>query len=287
MKNLLVATLSSMLVLQGAQALIVTEDFSYSTGNLAGKNGGTGFSGAWAGSTNPQVGIGAVGFPADSPNLTYSAPGYSIVQSGNGQVYGSVGAGVSTRTLESSVSGSAGGTVLWFSILANNNNASGREGLYFNVDGTDRSTGDAGFLIAGDLRTLSGGTLTGSGYNPPGGHVNFLIVGSITLLEGSTNSQIQLWINPTTLVNPLTNTSTAAFYTSFNANFGGSITNIGIEDYNNGSLDALRISDGNGNATTAFYNVVVPEPATGALILGALGMMLVLGRKSSHFRSAS
>jgi len=253
-----------------ARAVIISEDFSYAVGSLSGNNGGGGFSGAWAGSTAPQVGYGSTG-PSENPNLISTVPGYHIVQSGTGEVYGAVGAGVSTRSLQTSYTGSAGGNALWFSVLTDSNNSSGREGLYFNVSGSNRTDATGGFLIAaGAISTMSNGTLTASGSSIASGHVVHLVVGQISLLAGSSNSQIQLWFDPSTVASVLTSSSSAAAYLSFTANFNGSLGTIGVEDYNNGSVDAFRMSNGGGNAVTAFYDVVVPEPSVAAL--GLVGL---------------
>lgn len=268
-----------------SMALLVIDDFSYPAGNLAGNNGGSGFSGAWAGSTIPQVGLGSAGVSYENPNLISTVTGYSITQTGNGQVYGVASSGVSTRSLASSYVGTSTGTSIWFSILVDSNNSSGREGLYFNVTGTARTGATAGFLVPGGsaMQTISNGTSNATAVTPAGGHVVHLIVGQITLFDGANSSLIQLWVDPTNVTNVLTSTSTAgASYLSYNANFGGSLSNVGIEDYNNGSLDAFRMSDGAGDATTAFYDVVssVPEPASMTLVL--VGGMVIFSacRKS-------
>jgi len=212
-------------------------------------------------------------------NLSYTAVGYDVTQTGTGQIYSfySSGDGVSSRLLAQPVLGTEGGTEVWFSILlrvgGTSVNDSGRTGLYFNVAGTSRSTADAGFLLVGEtFRTLSDGTLAGTG---PTLALNttHLVVGRVSLLETG-SSTISLWLDPTNVTDPA---SLGAPSISYSADFGGSITSVGIEAYGQGTAAAIGMSDAFRLGTT-LNSVTVPEPNALSMMIGASLLGLVWRR---------
>jgi hypothetical protein len=278
--GLLIGCLSIGLLLMtqssGRAVLLASEDFSYSTGSLANplNVGGTGWSGAWAGSSVPAI--------LSSVNLSYTATGYTLVQSGTGQIYSyySTGDGVATRALSSPIVGSESGTEFWFSILLRANGSttsdSGRTGLYFNVDGTTRGTADAGFLLVGNtFRTLSDGILAGSG---PTLAINntHLVVGRLSLLDDGA-STISIWLDPGN-VTSLASLGTASI--TYSADFGGTISNVGIESYGQGTLAAVGMSDALRIGTTLESVTAIPEPSVALLSLVGSGLFFGMRRRS-------
>lgn len=79
------------------------------------------------------------------------------------------------------------------------------------------------------------------------------------LLKDTGDSTVSYWFDPADLT--ATNTLGAAALT-FDADFGGSISNIGMEAYSSesGMMDALRLSDGDGDAGQAFLDVTRATP---------------------------
>lgn len=265
--------------LQNSHAtLIVAEDFSYGNGSLANpsNDGGVGWDGAWGGSTVPLV--------LSDSNLSYTATGYTLVQSGTGQIYSyySTGDGVASRALSSPIVGTEEGTEVWFSILLQAGGSSvsdaGRTGMYFNAAGTSRSMAAAGFLLVGEtFRTLSDGVLAGSGPTLALNNTH-LIVGRISLLNAGP-STISIWLDPSDVTSE---ESLGMASITYSADFGGAIANVGIESYGQGTLAAIGMSDALRIGTTLNSVVAIPEPATVVLMFSAGFIMLV-----SRFRRIS
>lgn len=260
--------------------LIASEDFTYTSGTLAsGSNsGGTGWAGAWTGDTGPQI--------VSSSNLAFTATGYEVIQDGTGRVQTSPSSssGVSSRSLATPIVGTEEGTDVWFSVLLYNDgfnqSSSGRAGLYFDISDTSsdvpRTSATAGFLLAGtEFRTLSDGVLSASPGQASLAFTSHLVIGKITLLD-SGNSSISLWLDPSN-VSSVANLGVANV--TYSANFGGSITNVGVESYGTnsaataGNVDAIRIGTDLGS--------VVPEPGSAGLIaLGLSGLLFRYNRKT-------
>lgn len=266
-----------------AEGATLIEDFNYESGQLAGK--GTtvdGWTGSW-GAGNGTV-TGRILVTSES-NLSYSGGGYGIVQSGVGKLYGNYGGPLATdfRSSNRAIAEPMSGTI-WFSLLLqNNSNTTGADhwtqGIQFNKNLSSGNNFDAsGFRIAlagTDLQvTYNGVTTTGLGtYALDTTH---LIVGKLEV--GTGNDTLSVWLDPVDLLNLGT-----AVFTQSNASLGNTLANVGVFSYGTfnpgpssttiyGSLDALRVSDGGGVASTAFLAVtgVVPEPGRAWLTLVAL-----------------
>jgi len=253
-------------------AATLIEDFSYS-GVLSGKGtAGGGWAGAWGAAGNATGRI----TTNSASNLTYSGGGYAISQTGNGYTFGDFG--VDFRGINRSISATLTGTV-WFSILINSNAATNHVGVTLNNNGSGADylvgTNYAVDLTGSTLRLLHG-TNTVVSDSLAGNFAlgtTHLLLGRIDL--GAGVDTISLWMNPSDLTNISNITPNIV---SSAVDIGSSLTKFGVFSYSSssstgsfGQLDALRISDGNGDATAAFQAVTgVPEAGTSALLLCGL-----------------
>jgi len=238
-----------------ARALMVVEDFEfYQTGSLVNTAGGSGFLNAWTtGNMNVTNGF----------NLTCNATGYAVTSIGTGVscATSAVNAALSRRSLAAPIPGSGEGRTVWFSTLVRPTSLA-RLGWHFNVTTADRAGARAGFLVVGaDFRMLTNGILISTGKTLTA-NTTHLILGSV-LLKDAGDSTVNYWLDPADLTS--TNTLGApgvTFAASFTNSFSGAIATIGFEAYNdaNGRMDALRISDGNGDAAQAFLDVTRATP---------------------------
>lgn len=263
-----------------ASAATVIDDFSYPDGQLQGQIGGSGWSGKWGvGGSTSRVLLDA------SSNLTFSLGGYNVLQTGTGLVTGNFNA---FRGINRSIDIDLTGTI-WFSVLINNAQADDHTGIQFNnhaeppANGIDYEEGLFHTEIFGtDLVVQYNGTesTVATGLSLGTTH---LLLGRITLTEG--NDRLELWANPADVLNP-----GAALFDESSADMGASLFLAGVFAYGNndgatggtihGQLDALRISDGNGDPAQALQAVVgVPEPSSALLLLTA-GLILGSQRRS-------
>jgi len=259
-----------------AKALTVVEDFEfYDNGPLGNNAGGSGFSGAWTLPTSGTIGV------TNAVNLTLSQPvaGYEVTCIGTGAVRASNGSDdASKRALAAPITGTAAGRTVWFTTLVRPT-SSGRIGWHFNVAGADRATAISGFVVVGTtgggvFRTVTNGVLAATG---PTLTLNAtqLIIGSV-LFKDAGASTVRYWLNPSDVTS--TNALGAAdltFDVSFNNSFGAAIMNIGVEGYNDAAncrMDALRVSDGNGDPDQAFLDVTraTPKALFGPVQFGSL-----------------
>jgi hypothetical protein len=267
-------------------AASVSDDFSTTTDNvsLIGQAGGNGWAAPW-GATIPAGTTGRIKLDRDI-NLTYSLGGYNIVQSGTGRGYGDFndfrGA---NRWIDTNLTGT-----VWFSILLQNNTLADHAGLQFNAhaDGTDFTGPDYNRglfdvqLSGTNVVVNYGGIDSTVGALSLALNTTHLLLGRITLQENGANDRFELWADPANLLNlgtPLYNNNTA--------NLGTEIYLAGVFGYGStgtvsspqGSFDALRMSDGGGNASAAFSQVTgIPEPST-ALLLGFGAVLGLAGRR--------
>ena len=240
------------------------------TGALRNKLGGSGFSGAWYGSTDPQVQAGDL-----------ASALYAKVQSGTPQ---RIAGGASARHDYRALSSPIGGEV-WFSFLARNTASGGRVGLSFNPPG------GSPFDLQGNafLAFLGTDLVYNFGSGSPTTLTNQATLGQTTLVVGQMifnslglNDTIHVWLDPDTLDGMLSND--VAAISQSGSNFGDMVAHLGIFLQTAGStFDALYLS----NTSSAFFDVtgtelvVIPEPAT-LLVLGS--GLLALARRRRHFR---
>jgi hypothetical protein len=252
-----------------ARALMVVEDFDfYANGQIGGNAGGSGFKGAW--STNYVTSL----FITNTVNLFSGTPGYAVSSLSTGALTASITAGyMSKRAFAAPIYGTATGRTVWFSTLIRST-ASARIGWSFNPTDYLRNTAISGFLAVGtDLRILTNGVLFSSGKTLTV-NTTHVILGSVKLYDTG-QSTVCYWIDPSGLTSTDTLGQPDFSYASvFNNTFGADLANIGIEGYGDctGLIDAIRISDGNGNAAQAFKDVTraTPKALFGPVRFGSL-----------------
>lgn len=240
----------------GARALTLVEDFEfYANGPLGANAGGSGFKGAW---TTNALTLNVT----NTVNLTYSATGYEVLGLGTGALAATyTGGTLSKRALAAPIPGTGTGRTVWFSTLIRTT-SNGRVGWHFNASGTDRNTAIAGFLAVGNqLRKVDDGVMSAN-LLTLSVNTTHLILGSV-LLKDAGESTVSYWLDPSDVT--ATNTIGApdvTFEVSFNNTFGAALANICIEGYSdpNCRMDALRVSDGNGDADQAFLDVTRATP---------------------------
>ena len=246
-------------------ALLFTENFNYTIGsNLAGQNGGSGFSGAWTGGNSTIVGgLGGTG---------------NAVQ---------IGSSIATRSL-SSTFGTSGNT-FYISYLMNSSNFSG--GNYTGISlwdgGTEQmffgipyGTGNFGFDAHGGLGAPGIKTIDFS----PSVNTTYLV--TLGLLPSATSGKvdIKMWatsnlgIDPNTLVAGAANASLIGTRDNFSFNTlklnGDYAGNLKVSGIANASTAAEAINFSTQSAAP------VPEPGTwAAAALLASGAAFMRWRK--------
>jgi len=239
-----------------AQALTVVEDFEfYANGPLGNNAGGSGFKGAWTTNTS-MFSVNA------TTNLKYSATGYEASCLSTGAVAATTTSGaLIKRAFAAPIPGTTSGKTVWFTILIRPTSG-GRMGFNFNATGTDRTTAISGFISVGtDFRIVTNGVLFSAGKTLTA-NTTCLILGSMVLYDTGA-STVSYWLNPSNL----TSTNTVGlpdltYQPVFNNSLGASIANVGIEAYSDANclMDAIRVSDGNGDADQAFLDVTRATP---------------------------
>jgi hypothetical protein len=250
-------------------ALIFTENFNYTTGdNLAGKNGGTGFSGAWSG-------------------------GSSTIVAGLGGTGNAVAVGSSTASRPLSSSYNTSGNTFYISYLMNTSDFFG--GDYVGLSLWNNSTEEMFIGIPWQARKFGfdahGGTGAGGiksvDFTPL---VDTTYLVTLGLLPSSTSGKVdvKMWAtdnlsaNPNTLVSGPANASLLGTRNNFtfntlklNGNYGGALKIAGLADATT-AAEAI-------NATVQSA-VAVPEPgqvAASLLLLAGIGGYVFLKRRTA------
>jgi hypothetical protein len=288
-QNSLLLFLAALLLacLSPLQAVTLVEDFSYASGNITGLGTATGgWGGVWgaAGNATGRININS------TSNLTYSGGGYNISQTGTG--YASGNYGNQFRGINRPVATPMTGTI-WFSMLIYNIDAGDHTGMLLNQNAGndyDAGTNFAFGLLGTSLQINYAGTILTDTNATFALNTTHLIVGRITV--GAGNDTLSLWADPTSLSN-LTNTTPNLTVT--NRDIGSNLNEVGFFTYSttstdtvvHGRADALRVSDGNGDANAAFFAVtgvnLVPEPTRAALALLSLTALLLPRRRGCNF----
>ena len=247
-----------------APTVVLAEDFDYAAGNFGATayNGGTGWSGAWSGTTGNAL-------VSAANSLAYTAGHYSITQSNvSGSFYGG------TTSYRGGVRYPAFGPAgnVWFSTLMLASNSTSQAYIGFNSVNTNISGSTAMNYMPSTTYSIgiSNATLVVAyGANSSGTWSSFttttnnnltqgvphLILGDITFSSG--NSTISIWADPADLTHlGLPQWSETAH------NIGTNLLDVSLGGLNFGALDAIRIS-GNASAytdVTGTTNLSVPTP---------------------------
>lgn len=278
MKTFLTRSLVLMCAATSLQAATITEDFYYpsltdGTALASNANGGSGWSGAWAGDANILYNSGT--------NLVSS--NYALAQTpGSGSLAGSTS---NYRAIYRNLSTAATGEV-WFSYVFRKG-GTGSGGLVFNATTSTTATNWNVLLdTAGGLNVTLNGVTTNVASVSTG--TDYLVVGR--MITGSSGS-FSLWLNPD--LNSVSSMSEflalqTPLYSNSSVVNPDSISSLGAAAYRGTSsssvfrFDALNLSDGNGNAAAAFAAVTgvpVPEPATLSFIVMGAGVVLAARRR--------
>jgi len=279
-------TLLSLFAVTSAHAVLLVADFNDITaGSLAGKGGGTGFTGTWSGSAAGNVVV---------PGLSSTL--YNVPQSGTSQAAKNANNGdirQNYRTVATSPTGE-----VWFSFLTETKTSSTglsteSAGISLNVPTTAspfNNRGDFYVQMTGNDLFYSFGAGTAASVNitplTPGVAADkfTLIVGRLVINGGGAPDSVSLWVDPDLIANGNINAYTPV-YSSSAVNALDSITTLGVITYQNGMLgggvvDNIRFSDGNGNAMQAYLDVTnVPEPSALALVLLGVSGLAVRRRR--------
>lgn len=260
-----------------AQAQTVSDSFEYPTGNLNGRAGGTGFTGAWS-STGTQV---------TSPGLAY--PG--LATAGNAVTLSPFGANtpaIASRQLASTFG--ADGTTLYISFLDQATNTGSRflgVSLFSGNPGPSGTANGTEQLFIGKLNGTSAfGVSSGaaSASSQTSSSMLSLLVARIDFATGT--DTVTLYVNPTvgapepTPSATLNNVNIGTFnYLRLAAGAGNS---MGTTTSVTGRLDELRLGDTFASVTPAASAAAAPEPsqyATLGLCLLGLGALILKARK--------
>jgi hypothetical protein len=256
---------------QAHAALLAYEGFDYTTGNVNGDNGGTGWNGAWNSATSPAYASVVTG-----TSLSYS--GGSISLSGSGTALSITGGGAGQ--LNRAFVGTSTGSEIYFSFLFQAVAGSGNEFFHFFLSDDPDTTNSGGI---GDFQTTAGDSRFGARVDYGGVTTvdsttsytlgtTYLLVGRLST-DGTTGAagdidRVELWINPTSLTpgtaNATVNASTGLAIGALDV-FSSRMVNFADSDRI--LIDELRIG-------TDFASVVtVPEPSVaGLMILGGISV---------------
>lgn len=243
-------------------ATLATEDFSYANGSLYNLSGGTGFASAWSGtSTDWKVVDGSASISSAGTSGSSRKLSTSLTATTTPTFYFSF-------TL--SVDAYGAGTGYFNDYLAFVNAS---DSAVFSVGGSKPASFD--YRLQTELKGVTGAQrlISNNIANPEGS--TFSIVGKFTFNDGTGNSVLSVWVNPTG-----TEDATAAALVYSWAVTETEITHIKL----------VRWAGGTANATESFDNIrigsdwssvtgPIPEPSTYAVIFGAFVMTTVVLRK--------
>ncbi len=255
-----------------ASAQLVYESFDYSSGNLDGKNGGSGsigWNGAWSSDTGSEISFGSGARPFEVADAEVNTSGnyFQQVDSAAGLV--------SSRTFGEAINNTdVSGDSVWISFLVSTTSRPGGFSLDFRSGSTDvvgftRGDTDAWRLNSND----TGNTSFGNSSRATDGDMDMVV------LELNYTGNVSGWINPDLTAS--TSTPTSSTFELAGAN---SIA------WTPTAIDNLNLSVRNGTGNTVYWDEIriggsfsdvapIPEPSTYALIAGTLGLGLVMLRR--------
>ncbi|MEM1060555.1 MAG: PEP-CTERM sorting domain-containing protein [Verrucomicrobiota bacterium] len=273
-----------LVALPARAQLVAFDSFeTYSAGALNGSNGGTGWTAAWTATANAAV------QDVSGDSLTYDGGAFSI--DGGDRAIAIQGSSnpLFTRSFTNIAPGDS--DEVFFSFLFRENNSTGSNdfmNFFVSNDGDRSNSGGMGLTSAssgqfGTRVTASGATNdTDLSTTTPVAAETYFLVGRFSR-DGTSGDPLdfdlmQLWINPTTTDFSLLGTadSQVDFSSLIDGDisfFGARTVNIlaGTEEYN---IDELRIG-------TSYLGVLIPEPTSGALFLGAAALLAFRRRRQA------
>lgn len=239
-------------------AVLVSEDFEYPTGEIAGSAGGSGFSAPWAG-----AGVAAV----VSPGLSY--PG--LTASGNALFDNAFSFQSPSRTFSAGIGDGTPNTTIYFSILLNLQGSAGSGYLGFELSGASSSAsnlyiGHSQYMQGSDTQYGVGGlTNDGNAFTSQtrGGSISYggvdFITGQVVFsgTPGDGQDVASIYIDPAGSTQPAFADATVTDnFTNFNQ----------IDFLGSGSPGEF----GQFIIGTTYADVIpVPEPSSMTLVLGA------------------
>ena len=249
-------------------ALIAYDNFSYTAGaTIGGQNGGSGWTGAWA--TNGM----ATNYSA-STALTYSNGSVEVVGDTRTALVGSNTADLYARAFAPQTS------TLYFSFLfrldSNTLNVDDFVHFMLNNDTSNDTSGGIGLLstttnrLGARIGTTNGGDTTSSAIDLAA-NTTYFLVGKIWKNGGANYNTVDLFINPSSNIEPGTSSATDTVTMTMGTISYFTVRGFNIDADDRYVFDELRIGD-------TFASVVVPEPSVAALILGGAAM-LIAGRR--------
>jgi hypothetical protein len=273
-----VAMLGSLLVVpQAAESAVIARDnFSYSVGELNGQNGGTGWSGAWAGVATVTEVVDP-GVP-----LSYSSPGLGV-NGGNRALEVDANAGNNNNAASRTLASAQSADTIYVSFLVRTSGVfSGNDfGVFwFDNVATGSHTGAPNIGIksdgSGTLDFMSRLALGQEVYSTASvAETSYLVVGRLTKSiagPGNNYDRFSLWVNPTA---GDMNTPDAT------AVLGASVSSFSTVGIRTANLDpGDRILFDHFMLSTTFNEAVgIPEPASFILLGGAGALLALFGRR--------
>jgi len=278
-KKTLLLTLGGLAsaTLLSAQVTLVTDDFSGYTGALTGENGGSGWGGAYVNTagTAPDT-------AASNTVFGNASSGYVDINSGTGQLDGSVAGSFNNNRDSRSISGSplTSGDI-WFSFVADAD-IGAQINLY--LDSVNDSSPRFG-VNGGSLFVRDTGTTTEDATAFPS-TFNVLVIGKLELNTSGSNDNLTAWAwnagNTTAITEASLGTSANRTATTGASDFLTDFDNIGWTLSSGTQVDQFRLAYGGTSAQnleSVLTGVAVPEPSTYALLSGMLALAWVMVRR--------
>jgi PEP-CTERM motif len=254
------AAAMAVLPLAASAAVIAVDDFSYSNGNLATNNGGTGWAGAWTNVSLPQATV-----ASGEATFTYTSTGVFVQSESSRVLPATIGAGTTTwirfdgkMTSNTATSDSYGGLALY--------SGSANERLLIGKSWPGTEEWMLSARDSGDTRTYSNSTVSIS--DPGFDDIWVKIVNG----AGANDDSINFWINPADTSSEVALGAGIGTLTGRQLDFdrillrGGSNVNGHSETW---AFDNLQI--------TTDFALMVPEPSSA--LLGGLGLLALLRRR--------
>lgn len=287
MSRLFASIVVGVLCLSAARATLVSDDFSYPPGMLYSNNGGVGWTTPWGRNVSSGSYSGRI-LVTNSFNLAYAGSGgYNISQTGTGHVYGNLD--TPFRGMNRNMTNLTG--IVWFSTLVQDTLTTVHSGIQLNNSAVanDYTNGAWHVDLAGTNLVVRYNSVDTT-YNTVNLALNatHLIVGRITFQANGSNDRLEVWADPLNLTN-VYNGVEAALFSADTADMGVNLFRAGVFAWGSlntvslDTVDALRLSDGNGDTVTAFgevTGVTVPEPSSIVLVAAGLGLLCTIRRRN-------